>query len=35
MRLPGVYSVLERALRLLAYLARRAGIDHKLRERYT
>lgn len=33
-RLPGVYAVLERGLRLLASLARRAGIDRRLRERY-
>jgi mannose-6-phosphate isomerase-like protein (cupin superfamily) len=34
-RLPGAYSALERALRLLAYLARRAAIDRKLKQRYT
>lgn len=33
-RLPGAYAVLERGMRLLARLARRAGIDRKLLARY-
>jgi mannose-6-phosphate isomerase-like protein (cupin superfamily) len=33
-RLPGAYAILERGLRLLARLARAAGIDRRLQERY-
>jgi mannose-6-phosphate isomerase-like protein (cupin superfamily) len=33
-RLPGAYAVLERALRLLARIARRTGVDRDLLQRY-
>lgn len=34
-RVPGAYALLERGLRLLARVARRAGIDHRLKQRYS
>lgn len=34
LRLPGAYALLEYGLRLLARVARRAGIDRKLQQRY-
>jgi hypothetical protein len=33
-RLPGVHAILERGLRLLARLARAAGVDRRLQEAY-
>ncbi len=33
-RLPGAYAILERALRLLARLARVAGVDRRFTHRY-
>jgi hypothetical protein len=34
MRLPGIFTILEPLLRLLAKRARRKGIDRELEERY-